>query len=169
MANIKMADLIDWLDPTKTNHGGSPFNRIPSAEGIYKVYVLDQDKDYIKFGKVKMKNNKQLVNTKLSNPQCLQEVFDSNSEPNKNHVLYIGKANKLRRRIKQYVKTVFGGKNHKGGIDIWAVQDYEKYLHMEWFDLDRANFDTARKMEEKEIEKFKGSHNGNRPLANRQD
>lgn len=165
---MKISDLITWL---QTKQGGNLFNNIPTTAGIYKIYVLDADKSNIKFVKGKTLTDKPMAKN-TSDIEVLRQIYQMNLEYELNeykHVLYIGKANYLRKRIAQYVRTVFGGKSRMGGIDIWAVDDYKKYLNIEWFELSGSGFATAREWEKDEIAKFKKIHGGNRPLANRQN
>ena len=141
---MEIKDLMDWILSNK--QGNNPFRKIPEHEGIYSIFVLDKDINDIKFGRVKMQNGEHLVKgtreinelkrTFIANV-CMEKGLDT-------HTIYIGKAKNLRKRIYQYMRTVFGGKNHKGGIDIWAIQNYESYLYIEWQKLAENNFKSAR-------------------------
>ena len=159
---MKIKAFVDWF---QTKQGNNPFDFIPKKVGIYKIYVADEDKNKIKFG-----NDKKLAKP-MRNSKTLQDIYESNlkCESTDRHILYIGKANNLRSRIKQYVRTVFGGKNHLGGIDIWSIQCYEELLNIEWTELPDNSFETSRDWEKREIANFKQAHNGNRPVANRVD
>lgn len=169
MEIMEIKDLIDWIQSKKQK--ANPFNKIPENEGIYSIFVLDKDINDIKFGRVKMQNGKHLVKgTREINK--LERVYSANVGMEKGldtHIIYIGKAKNLRKRIYQYMSTVFGGKNHKGGIDIWAIQNYELYLHIEWQELAGNNYKSAREWEKSKIREFKENHHNNRPMANRQD
>ena len=139
---------------------------IPEVEGYYEVIIKLKDFPNIKFGKHKTINGKPfcpVVGNKkvyLKNPAELQASFDSNHSD----VLYIGKADNLKRRITQLVNMAFGGTGHRGGIDIWAVQDYGKYLQIIWHEL--GDFNSAKEAERELLDRFKHKHNGNLPVAN---
>ena len=142
----------------------NPFGEIDDGRGIYKVYVLDEDIDKIHI--------LQSANRDKRDADTLTKIFNDNvayDKKGKKHVIYIGKAEHLRTRIKQYMLTVFGGTNHKGGIAIWAIQDYAKYLHLDVYPLSESQYASARKWEAEEIKIFKSTHNNNRPMANRKD
>lgn len=128
----------------------------------------DEDIAQIKFGEHKTVNGKPFCpitgakTVYLKNPSELQAIFDSNASD----VLYVGAADNLRKRITQLVNMAFGGTAHRGGIDLWAVQDYEKYLQIDWYRL--GDFCRSAIEAKKEIlADFKAKHNGNLPVANR--
>lgn len=177
MATFSFTELLNhkcWHNiraPKDAQGNYNPYQKIAKCSGIYKVYISADDIDNIRIlENVYTKNN---VRLDTQNAQVLRTIFDKNVQIDKvrkenKHVIYIGKAENLRRRIKQYMRTVYGGKNHKGGIDIWAIDNYEKYLHIDVFPLG-YNAPTARDWEKKEIDEFKQHHKQNRPMANRQD
>lgn len=177
MATFSFTELLNhkcWHNiraPKDAQGNYNPYQKIAKCSGIYKVYISADDVDNIRIlDNVYTKNN---VKLDTQNVQDLKKIFYDNVQADKTnqenkHVIYIGKANNLRRRIKQYMRTVYGGKNHKGGIDIWAIDNYEKYLHIEVCPFE-DNAQTARDLEREEIKKFKQNHNQNRPMANRQD
>lgn len=162
--NIEISKLIDWLATTRHN-GSDPFRNIDEVAGIYKIYVNDEDKDKLIFATNKTLAKDTREGKDLENIYKANLMFEKNE---KKHVLYIGKAENLRKRIRQYMRMSFGGKGHKGGIDIWAITNYKEYLHVEWFELE-LQYDNAEDMEGDEIYCFKQTHQGNRPLANRKD
>jgi len=76
-------------------------------------------------------------------------------------ILYIGKSNDLRQRIRQYV--AFGSGRpapHRGGRYIWQIKDAMNILSVYW--VDDPN---PRGREQTEIKKFKNKY-GRRPFAN---
>lgn len=149
----------------------NPFGKIDECKGIYKVYVSGGDA-----GKIHILPS---ANRDKRDATTLNRIFRENVDYDKNsekHVIYIGKAENLRTRIKQYMLTTFGGNNHKGGIAIWAIQDYAKYLHLDVYPLSESQYTSAREWEANEINDFKKEHGGNddikkgnRPMANRKD
>ncbi|MBO4823450.1 MAG: GIY-YIG nuclease family protein [Clostridia bacterium] len=168
---IKFGALIDWLNGSKV--GTNPFNMIPDCSGIYKIFVLNEDRDEIKFGAAKtvngklfcpsfMRNDGRVVKVTVTNASELQKHFTDLND----NVIYIGKATSLKNRLRQYAQMALGGHSHRGGIDIFAVQDYDKYLHVAWYPLIKE-YATADEWETAEIENFKQEHFGQRPLANR--
>lgn len=160
---IFMNELVE-----KPEEKNNLLNKIPEAEGFYEVIVKKEDMDKIKFGEYKTVNgepfcpvagNKKII---LKSPNELQTIFENNNS----ETLYIGKADNLRQRIKQLVNMAFGGTAHRGGIDLWAINDYEKYLQIEWSRL--GDFTNGPAAVEKELlNEFKEKHNGNLPVANR--
>lgn len=83
-------------------------------------------------------------------------------------MIYIGKATSLKKRLRQYAHMALGGHSHRGGIDIFTVQNYDKYLYVAWYPLSNGSkYQSADAWETAEIEEFKQEHNGQRPLANR--
>ena len=183
--NIEIVKLIDWHKLSrreqKAQKNNNPYKNIPNCAGVYKIYIEDKDKLFIKFGSIVMVKN---ILSKKANPRLpstLDTIYNDNisfEQNDEKHVIYIGKADVsktkpkyqdgLKRRIKQHVRTVFGGNKHNGGVDIWAVQNYEKYLHVEWFERE-PQFSTAEDMESHEIDCFKQRHKDNLPLANRKN
>ena len=141
---------------------------IPEAEGLYEVTVKKEDMPKIKFAEHKTVNGKPFCpvtgdkKVYLKNPAELQAIFESNASD----VLYVGKADNLKRRITQLVDMAFGGTAHRGGIDLWAVQDYEKYLQIKWGRLGDI-YSSAAEVERNILVGFKEKHNGNLPVANR--
>lgn len=76
-------------------------------------------------------------------------------------VIYIGKANDLNSRLRQYMR--FGCKEnvgHYGGRYIWQIADADK-LVVCW-----KEFEEAREKEKEMISCFKEKHNGMFPFAN---
>lgn len=168
----KFGNLIEWLR-MGNNVGINPFKRIPDCPGIYKIFVLDEDCEQIKFGAAETVNGKlfcptftrndgRVVKVTVTNAAELQKRFTDLND----NVIYIGKATSLKKRLRQYAQMALGGHSHRGGIDIFAVQDYDKYLHVAWYPL-KKEYATADEWETAEIERFKQKHFGQRPLANR--
>lgn len=165
---ILLGDLLMYL---QTKQGNNFFNGIPKKSGIYKVYVNDSDKDNIVFNVPRDIYGNQLHLKKVRSSQELADIYAGNLAKDSvgKHYLYIGKATNLNKRIRQYMRTVFGGKSHMGGVDIWAIKNYSHYLYVEWYELSSTNYLTAREWEETEIAKFKKEHDNRRPVANRCD
>ena len=168
---IKLGALIAWLNGNRI--GTNPFNMIPDCPGIYKIFVSDEDKDEIEFGAAKTVNGKpfcptftrndgRVVKVTITNAAELQKRFTDLND----NIIYIGKATSLKKRLRQYAQMALGGHSHRGGIDIFAVQDYDVHLHVAWYPLTNE-YVTADEWETAEIENFKREHNGQRPLANR--
>lgn len=80
------------------------------------------------------------------------------------NVVYIGKANDLRTRLKAYAR--FGAGEpvaHWGGRLIWQLSDADQ-LRIAWRPLSAAG--TARDLERLVLAHFITLHHGKRPLAN---
>ena len=79
-------------------------------------------------------------------------------------ILYIGKAESLRRRLRQYMKFGNGEDvGHWGGRLIWQIADAQN-LTVCWKHTD----ENPREVEKRMIAEFKNGHNGLRPFANLQ-
>lgn len=162
IGTIFMSELID--NPEEKNN---ILSEIPETEGFYDVTVKKEDMDKIKFGEYRTVNGKTFCPVAghkiyLKDPASLQAIYEANNS----EVLYVGKADNLRRRISQLVNMAFGGTSHRGGLDLWAIQDYEKYLQIEWSRLgDFCN--SPEEAERNILNEFKKKHNGNLPVANR--
>ena len=80
------------------------------------------------------------------------------------HVLYIGKADLLRRRLHQYARFGAGEPvGHWGGRLIWQLADSAELL-IAWHTL--AGPETARAFEQRLLRRFAELYNGRRPFAN---
>ena len=80
------------------------------------------------------------------------------------HVVYIGKANELRTRLRAYAR--FGAGEpvaHWGGRLIWQLADSAQLL-VAWRPLSSPG--TARDLERQLLARFAKVHDGRRPLAN---
>ena len=168
---IKLGVLIAWLNGNRI--GTNPFNMIPDCPGIYKIFVTEDYRDKIEFGAAKTVNGKPFCPTFTRKDGRVVKVTVTNADELQRHytelndsVIYIGKATSLKKRLRQYAQMALGGHLHRGGIDIFAVQDYDVHLHVAWYPLTKE-YATADEWETAEIEKFKREHNGQRPLANR--
>jgi hypothetical protein len=87
-----------------------------------------------------------------------------NFKPDEDKVLYIGKSNNLRRRIKLYIR--FGKKESVakwGGRYIWQITDIDDYKI--YFKEDVSPRETEKRL----IQEFKWNHDGKRPFANLMD
>lgn len=84
-----------------------------------------------------------------------------NFKSNEDKVLYIGKSNNLRRRIKLYIR--FGKKEPVakwGGRYIWQITDIDDSKI--YFKEDGSPRETEKRL----IQEFKEKHGGRRPFAN---
>lgn len=169
---IKLAELINGLGIKK---GGSPFFQIPDTAGIYKIFVRHEDKDKIKFGAARTVNGKPFCPPRKVNGKLRVTTVDDAGELQKNYesigddTIYIGKSDSsLRERLRLWAKMAFGGHGHAGGVDMFAIQDYDKYLCVTWSKLD-SSFKTAKAWKTAELKKFKDEHGGQVPLANRNE
>lgn len=162
IGTIFMSELVD--NPEEKNN---ILSKVPETEGFYEVTVKKEDMDKIKFDRYRTVNGKTFCPVAghqiyLKAPSFLQSKYEANNS----EVLYVGKADNLRRRISQLVNMAFGGTGHRGGLDLWAIQDYEKYLQIEWSRL--GDFCNSPEDAERNIlNEFKKKHNGNLPVANR--
>jgi hypothetical protein len=103
------------------------FSCIPDKKGIYIVKKSKQKK--IEFSMdttaIKEYQNKSMI----YDVNVLNDKFDKSDK----EILYIGKAggkkNKLKQRIRQYVRYGYGEvNNHRGGRAIWQIADSKSLL-----------------------------------------
>jgi len=128
--------------------------KIEKRHGIYKVSV---PKD---FGEI-------VLNPKKYKEYDIKSEKIEKREPllkGKRKVLYIGRAKNLHRRIKQYIKYgLHEADNHKGGRYIFAINGWENLL------IEVEYCENYKEREADGINKFKETHNGERPFANLKD
>jgi hypothetical protein len=80
------------------------------------------------------------------------------------HVVYIGKADVLRRRLAQFGRFGAGEPvGHRGGRLIWQLADADDLL-VAWHEISWG--ETARDYEQRLIGAFAAMHDGRRPFAN---
>lgn len=80
------------------------------------------------------------------------------------HVIYIGKANVLRRRLAQFGRFGAGERvGHRGGRLIWQLADSEDLL-VAWQEITWG--EAARDYERRLLAAFAEMHDGRRPFAN---
>ena len=80
------------------------------------------------------------------------------------HVIYIGKAKNLRRRVKQYMDFGLGkAVGHWGGRYIWQLVESDKLL-VAWHPITWN--EVAREYEKRLLSRFSVDHDGRRPFAN---
>lgn len=123
---------------------------ITKSEGIYKVIAPEGFN-------VEFVDN--CLNT-TCNPYRLNELQDKYNKIKDKSVLYIGKANNLQRRIRQYVNYGLNkGKVHKGGRAIFQIKNFEQ---LEIIVINCAN---CAEVEKQALIEYK-KNNGKLPLAN---
>lgn len=100
---------------------------------------------------------------KAKDPSVAFERLTSEWTPGAS-VVYIGKANELRSRLKTYAR--FGAGEpvaHWGGRLIWQLADADELLVAWRVVAEQAD---ARNLERRLLERFAHTHDGRRPLAN---
>ncbi len=80
------------------------------------------------------------------------------------HVIYIGKADRLRVRLRQYARFGAGEPvGHWGGRYIWQLEDSDGSL-VAWHAITWG--ESAREYERRLLERFADTHETSRPFAN---
>ncbi len=102
-------------------------NSITMGCGIYKIYmpqnfqiVITSETDAIKEYKGK---------TLLYSVQKLEDKWEIIRSADRGGILYIGKADNLRKRITEFIKYGYGERvPHRGGRAIWQLKNNKKLL-----------------------------------------
>lgn len=131
---------------------------IPNEEGVYLVLNFNlNDTDFLEKGTGGFFKNK--------DPNVSIEELHKNFVDN-SLVVYIGKANSLRRRIKQYLDFGEGKKvGHRGGRYIWQIEHNNELIFC-WKVIQNK---VPREVEKDLIGAYKKQFGGRRPFANLQD
>lgn len=126
---------------------------IPHASGVYLVlYPTTEHPQFIEHGTGGFFKDR--------NPNASIEKLQAKWVENEN-VIYIGKAEDLNNRVKQYMDFGCGKPvGHYGGRYIWQIASSDN-LTVCW-----KEFENARGKEKEMILKFKDEHNGMLPFAN---
>lgn len=131
---------------------------IPNTQGVY--LVLNKNKNDIRFLETGVGGFYQ-----NHNPNVSIDILTSEFVPN-SLVVYIGKANNLRNRIRQYLS--FGNGNnapHRGGKYIWQLENHKDLLFC-WKELSKN--ENPKSIESQLIINYKKQFNNKRPFANLQ-
>ena len=131
---------------------------IPKKEGTYKVIMPDN-----------FCMNIRSFSDALKSPRKPYEVKDLvkkwndiiSYDESDNNVLYIGKADDLQTRTRQFVRFAIGeANNHSGGRALWQLENNRSLL------FEYIVEPNAETHEHQMIEDFMSRHGGTRPFAN---
>lgn len=132
-------------------------NQVGKDGGIYLVlYTNDNAPEFLEIGTG--------GHFKRKDPNVSLEELAKNWIKGE-HIVYIGKADQLNRRLKELLK--FGqGEDvaHWGGRFIWQIKEAQN-LVICW----KYTVNKPEKVEKEMIQAFKSEHNGERPFANLKD
>lgn len=141
-------------------------DKIPSSSGVYFVLMPEKFNLVIKAESDGYKLTSKGTSSSFSVDKLKEKTkhYGNLTKPN-NHILYIGKAKDLHRRIEQYVGYRYNIPNlfpHDGGRAIWQLENNEKLLirYMEC-----KNGEDCRDMEHKLLCAYKEKY-GAYPFAN---
>ena len=108
--------MIYKIKDLQTQINNNTYN-LTELSGIYRVLNLDN---------IPIIFTATSTNTKFT-PYDVNDLQDRFNASGKNEILYIGKAKKLEKRIKQYIKFGLNQvNNHKGGRSIFQIKDYDQ-------------------------------------------
>lgn len=134
------------------------FSCIPDKKGIYIIKKSKEMKIefYMDTTAIKEYLNKSMI----YDIEALKEKFDKSDK----EILYIGKAggkkNKLKQRIRQYVRYEYGEvNNHSGGRAIWQIVDSKALL------LGFIECDNPEEIEKELLEEYENKYKV-LPIAN---
>ena len=133
------------------------FTELPTCGGIYKI-LLPEDFEFI------IKPTTDAVDGKL--PKPVKELIDkwNKIENHDDRIVYIGKAKKLRQRLRQYTKHGYGkAKNHTGGRAIWQLENNKELL----IQIEPCEADVDPEyIESMLLDEYFLAHNNTLPFAN---
>jgi hypothetical protein len=132
---------------------------VPHAEGTYKVYLPEGFKMVIR--------EKSDATKFLKQPPYDVELLSAKwkrickyNEPD-NNVVYIGKADDLQKRTRQFLRFSIGlDVNHAGGRALWQLENNKQLL------FEYTVEENCREKEKQMIEDFMNRHGGEKPFAN---
>lgn len=133
------------------------YKELPTCGGIYKI-LLPEDFEFI------IKPTTDAVDGKL--PKPVKELIDkwNQIENHDDRIVYIGKAKKLRQRLRQYTKHGYGeAKNHTGGRAIWQLENNKELL----IQIEPCEADVDPEyIESMLLDEYFLAHNNTLPFAN---
>ena len=133
------------------------FTELPTCGGIYKI-LLPEDFEFI------IKPTTDAVDGKL--PKTVEELIAkwNQIENHDDRIVYIGKAKKLRQRLRQYTKHGYGkAKNHTGGRTIWQLENNKELL----IQIEPCEADVDPEyIESMLLDEYFLAHNNTLPFAN---
>lgn len=146
-------------------HNGA-LDKIPSTSGVYFVIMPEHFKLILKSETDGFKLTSKGNESSFSIDQLKKKIKHYGGEEKyNNHILYIGKAKDLHRRIEQYVGYRYNVPNlfpHDGGRAIWQLENNEKLLVRY---LECKEGEDCRDMEHKLLCRYKEQY-GAYPFAN---
>ncbi|MFT4050300.1 MAG: GIY-YIG nuclease family protein [Solirubrobacterales bacterium] len=152
--DLEAAGFIGWASWHELLEGG--FDGIPNGPACYVVFrVSTEFPEFI--------DESCGGHFKGKNPTVTTATLTDNWI-NRANVVYVGKANNARRRIREF--ALFGtGKpvGHRGGRFIWQLPDSTSLL-VAWHPIDWE--ESARAYERRLLEAFALANSGTRPFAN---
>jgi len=132
-------------------------NVIPNTQGVYFILNINKDTDFLETGVG--------GHFKGRDPNVPVKTLQNNFIPEA-LVVYIGKSNNLKRRIRTYM--IFGQgapAAHMGGRFIWQIEHHAELIVC-WKEL--PDNEDPRETERQLILEFKNQFNNQRPFANLQ-
>lgn len=148
---VTFEDLIqEYCD---TGH----LDSIPDFEGVYVVYLPDKFSITIKQDSDALKSPRKPYD--IERLKSKLEIITQDGLID-NNVVYIGKADDLRKRTRQFIRFGMGlGSNHAGGRALWQIENNKKLL------FEYTICPGSRVRENEMLLDFKSRH-GDYPLAN---
>lgn len=130
---------------------------ITQLKGIYKI-LIPTNFEFILTSTTDAKDGKEPFPV-----DELQTKWDSIAD-HSDRIVYIGKADNLRRRIRQYTKHGYGlAKNHTGGRAIWQLKNNKELLVSIYT---CAEIDDPEVIESMLLDEYEDAHNNTLPFAN---
>ena len=131
---------------------------ITQSKGIYKI-LIPTDFEFILTSTTDAKDGKEPFPV-----DELQAKWDSIAD-HSDRIVYIGKADTLRDRIRQYTKHGYGlEKKHTGGRAIWQLKDNKELLVSIYTCSEKEDPEVIESML---LDEYEDTHNNTLPFANR--
>ena len=151
------AALLGALLERVTSPGSATWLDLPKSPGIYAVCLAGWE--------VRQFNNDAGLarHAKPASVGTLTDKRDRLADAGQTDILYVGKANVLRNRVRQLVRFGAGrANNHKGGEWLWQLDGVREAQVWMWC----CPGDEPEQLERRLLKAFKADH-GEWPLANR--
>jgi len=139
---------------------------IERVEGIYKVYLPENIPFQLNKTTTAMEYNKEgkkLVYDTDEDIERLQYQWKliQSAKEHDNRIVYIGRSNNLRKRLKQFARYgVRKADNHEGGKILWQLTDAIKF-QIEYFPCQNCE-----QVEKELLQDYKKRHFNQLPIAN---
>ena len=148
-----LSDLLAWVD----GPGRATWQGLPDSPGVYAVCLQNWRACSFAADAGRAKH------AKPADPDLLRDKRDRILAAGPTDILYIGKADRLHKRVRQLARFGMGrASNHRGGEWLWQLEGIDKACVRMWCYPSGGPKTLKREL----LNRFKHDHGG-LPLANR--